>query len=81
MFLKITQADGTYVLIPTNYVTNVSVSAANLITGVEYLDAAAGAAPVTVAVTGITQTTAIRYDIGDLTAGPVFSPFLSSRLS
>lgn len=81
MFLKITQADGTYVLIPTNYVTNVSVSAANLITGVEYLDAASGAAPVTVAVTGITQTTAIRYDIGNLTDGPVFSPFISSRLS
>jgi hypothetical protein len=81
MFLKITQADGTYVLIPTNYVTNVSVSAAHLITGVEYLDGAGGAAPVTVAVTGITQTDAIRYDIGDLTYGPVFSSFLSSRLS
>lgn len=81
MFLKITQADGTYVLIPANYVTNVSVDVNNLITGVEYLDAAAGAAPVTVAVTGITRATAIRYDLGVLASGPIFSPFLSSRLS
>mgnify|MGYP001195752623 CR=1 FL=1 len=79
MFLKITQADGTYVLVPTNYVTNVSVNAANLITGVEYLDAANGAAPVTVAVTGITTTSAIRYEIGELADGPVFLAMLSNR--
>lgn len=78
MFLKITQADGTYVLIPTNYVTNVSVSAANRITGVEYLDAAAAAAPVTVVVTGITRASAIKYDLGKLADGPVFHPMLSN---
>lgn len=79
MFLKITQADGTYVLIPTNYVTNVSVDANNKITGVEYLDAAGGAAPVTVVVTGLTQTSAIRYDVGNLADGPVFQTMLSNR--
>lgn len=79
MFLKITQANGTYVLVPTNYVTNVSVDATNKITGVEYLDAAAGAAPVTVAVTGITQTSAIKYEIGQLSDGPVFHTHLSNR--
>jgi len=79
MFLKITQSNGTYVLIPTNYVTNVSVNANNFITGVEYLDAAAGAAPVTVAVTGITSTNAIRYEIGMLADGPVFQAMLSNR--
>jgi hypothetical protein len=81
MFLKITQSNGTYVLVPMNYVTNVSVDAANLITGVEYLDGTAAAAPVTVVVTGITPTGAIRYDIGNLAFGPVFSAFISSRLS
>jgi len=81
MFLKITQADGTYVLVPTNYVTNVSVDANNRITGVEYLDAANGAAPVTVAVTGITATQAVRYDVGDLSDGPVFRTFLSNRIT
>jgi hypothetical protein len=79
MFLKITQADGSYVLIPTNYVTNVSVDNTNKITGVEYLDAAAGAAPVTVAVTGITAAAAIRYEIGMLADGPVFQAMLSNR--
>lgn len=79
MFLKITQADGTYVLVPLNYVTNVSVNASNLITGVEYLDAVAGAAPVTVAVVGITATGAVRYEVGRLADGPVFQAMLSNR--
>lgn len=79
MFLKIQQADGTYVLIPTNYVTNVSVNASNEITGVEYLDAAAAAAPVTVVVTGITRASAIQYMLGQLADGPVFHAMLTNR--
>ena len=66
-------------LIPLNYVTNVSVDASNRITGVEYLDAAASAAPVTVVVTGITTTAAIRYEVGRLSEGPVFQAMLSNR--
>lgn len=81
MFLKITQSDNSYVLVPLNYVTNVSVSIAGLITGVEYLDAAAAAAPVTVVVTGITSASAIRYELGNLSNGPIFSAFLSNRIS
>jgi len=79
MSLKITQANGTYVLIPESNVINVSVDATNKITGVEYLDAAAAAAPVIVAVTGITATAAIRYEIGRLSDGPVFQAMLSNR--
>jgi hypothetical protein len=79
MFLKITQANGTYVLIPLNYVTNISLDIDNRITGVEYLDAAAAAAPVTVVVTGITRSSVIKYDVGMLAHGPVFHAMLSNN--
>ena len=79
MFLKITQADGTYLLVPTNYVTSVRVDANNRITGVEYLDGINGAVPVTVVVINITQTSAIKYEIGQLREGPVFHTHLSNR--
>jgi len=79
MFLKITATDDSFVLIPTNYVTNITVSTARLITGVEYLDAAAAAAPVTVVVTGVTATSNPRYELGDFCNGPIFLPVLSSR--
>ena len=95
-FLRITTAAGVRTYIPMNYVTSVVVAADSVgattvnadgritrgrITDVKYLDAAAAAAPVTVAVTGIAAWTGANtlYEVGSYGDDGNFVTQLSNR--
>ena len=90
-FLKITQTDGTSVLIPDNYVSKISVAAptapvspaqpfvSGRITAVKYLDAADSAAVVVEDVTvAAYDGTNAKYEYGCLLEGGQFSAYLKN---